>query len=369
MSQEDLLTLAAELRRTGEPFALATVVRCERPTSAKPGAKALIRADGAAVGWVGGACAEPVVVREALHALHDGQPRLVALVGEGGHMPGRTEGVVTYPMTCHSGGTLEIYVEPFLPKPLLALIGHGPVVEILATLARAADFTVAVANASDLGAMACGPSSSVVVATHGAEDDAALQSVLSTEAGYVSLIASRRRAAAVMDSLRRRGLTHQQLRRLKAPAGIDIGAVTPAEIAVSILAEIVQHRRGDKAASAGSADRDVSTVSSRADRGGSAPPSDKSRDALASASVERRDPAAATVGESPDPSTATLGGGRHASAAASPESLDPVCGMSVNTASARYRSDTAAGVIYFCCLSCKEAFDREPRRYDARLAR
>ena len=136
---DDLLGRAAELRRLGEPFALATVVRCEPPTSAKPGAKALIGADGAVSGWVGGACSEPVVVREALNALRDGQPRLIGLYGEGGRSPGRTEGILEYTMTCHSGGTLEIYVEPYLPQPLLVLVGHGPVVETLATLGRAAD--------------------------------------------------------------------------------------------------------------------------------------------------------------------------------------------------------------------------------------
>src|SRR5205823_6073987 len=109
---QDLLALAVELRNGEEPFALATVVRCERPTSAKPGAKALIRDDGTVSGWVGGACAEPTVVREAMNALRDGRPRLLGLVGEGGRGPSRTEGIVDYPMTCHSGGTLEIYVEP-----------------------------------------------------------------------------------------------------------------------------------------------------------------------------------------------------------------------------------------------------------------
>src|SRR6266498_5739231 len=121
---DDLLAVAVELRQLAEPFALATVVRCERPTSAKPGAKALIRPDGTVTGWVGGACAEPVVVREALNALHDGQPRLIALVGEGGAAPGRTEGVVPYPMSYHSGGTLEIYVEPIRPTPERRLVGR-----------------------------------------------------------------------------------------------------------------------------------------------------------------------------------------------------------------------------------------------------
>src|SRR5881296_2968452 len=138
----ELLGLAADLEQRGEPFVLATVVRCEAPTSAKPGAKALIRADGTVSGWVGGACSEPVVVREALNALRDGRPRLVGLYGEGGREPGRTEGILDYAMTCHSGGTLEIYVEPYLPAPLLVLVGHGPVVEVLATLAGAAGYSV-----------------------------------------------------------------------------------------------------------------------------------------------------------------------------------------------------------------------------------
>src|SRR5580704_19597209 len=165
---EDLLTVAADLRRRGEPFALATVVRCERPTSAKPGAKALIRPDGSVTGWVGGACAEPVVAREALAALRDGRPRLVVLVGDGGRDPTRTEGIVHFPMTCHSGGTLEIYVEPFLPKALLVLVGHGPVIDTLATLGETAGHAVRVlpadAVAMALRGLALGPTSSVVVA-------------------------------------------------------------------------------------------------------------------------------------------------------------------------------------------------------------
>jgi xanthine dehydrogenase accessory factor len=310
---QDLLALAVELRRTGEAFALATVVRCERPTSAKPGARALIRSDGGVTGWVGGACAEPVVVREAMSALRDGEPRLIALVGEGGRAPGRTEGLVPYAMTCHSGGTLEIYVEPFLPRPLLALVGHGPVVEALAALGRATEFTVVVlgpeAAPGELGRLPLGPSSSVVVGTHGTGDEDALARALSSGAGYVSLIASHRRAAAIMENLISRGLSILDIERIKAPAGIDIGAVTPAEIAVSILAEIVQRRRGAK-------------------------------------------PGLAEEHRQPEPA----------------ESRDPVCGMMVAVASARHRSDGPRGPVYFCCPGCKEAFDREPERYAAETA-
>src|SRR5438093_6169097 len=305
---EDLLFLAVELRQRGEPFALATVVRCERPTSAKPGAKALIRRDGGLTGWVGGACAEPVVVREALNALRDGQPRLIALVGEGGAAPGRTEGVAPYTMTCHSGGTLEIYVEPVLPKPLLVLVGHGPVIETLAALGRATDFAVTVVGADAMGEelarLPLGPQAAVVVATHGNADEEALERVLGAGAGYVSLIASRKRAAAVIESLRRRKLPEDRIGCLKAPAGLDIGAVTPEEIAVSILAEIVQMRRADKPS----------------------PPEDE---ALRMAPAVR-------------------------------EERDPVCGMLVEIATARYRAEAWGRIFYFCCAGCKDAFEQDP---------
>src|SRR5262245_6204713 len=247
---EDLLILAGDLRRRGEPFALATVVRCERPTSAKPGAKALIRPDGSMSGWVGGACAEPVVTREALAALADGKPRLVVLVGEGGRDPARTEGIVHLPMTCHSGGTMEIYVEPFVPKPLLVLVGHGPVIETLATLGESTGYGVAVlapdAVAAGLRDLRLGRDSSVVVATHGELDEDALAQVLATPVGYVSLVASRKRAGTVVEMLRDRGVPREHLDRFKAPAGLDLGATTPEEIAVSILAEIIQTRHSRK---------------------------------------------------------------------------------------------------------------------------
>src|SRR5499425_3534459 len=167
---DELLALAAELQRAGQAFALATVVRCEAPTSAKPGAKALVREDGRVQGWVGGACAEPVVVREALQALRDGRPRLIGLYGEGGRAPGRTEGMLEYGMTCHSGGTLEIYVEPYLPKPQLVLVGHGPVVESLAALGAVAGFAVSTlseeAQTTQLAELRLDRRASVVVATH-----------------------------------------------------------------------------------------------------------------------------------------------------------------------------------------------------------
>ena len=300
---EDLLALAFELRRRGEPFALATVVRCERPTSAKPGAKVVIHQDGTVSGWIGGACAEPTVVREALGALRDGLPRFISLVGEGGRSPGRTEGILEYAMTCHSGGTLEIYVEPFLPKPQLVLIGHGPVLEALAELGRATEFEVTVAGATldEQSPLALHPRAFVVVATHGTSDEDALARVLASDAGYVSLVASRKRAAVVVEHLKRRSIPPERLGALKAPAGLDIGAVTPQEIALSILAEVVQIRRSQKA-------------------------------------VE------------PEPPEAAAG-------ATEADATDPICGMRVEVATARYRSETPRGTVYFCCRSCQERYD------------
>ena len=331
----DLLSLAAALRQREESFALAIVVRCERPTSAKPGAKALIRADGTVTGWIGGACAEPIVLREAMAALRDGQPRLVSLVGESGRVAGRTEGIREHPMTCHSGGTLEIYVEPYLPKPLFLLVGHGPVVETLAALGRAVDYTVEVVGAdagpAALDRIALTPRASVVVATHGEVDEDMLERVLATSAGYVSLVASRKRAAAVVESLRQRGVPAERLGRLKAPAGLDIGAVTPSEIAVSILAEIIQLHRSEKWPA-------IESV---------APPSTTLR--LANVRL-------ATVSPAPG-----------ASAAAGPqEEVDPVCGMTVNAATARHRSEAGGRTMYFCCGGCKTKFDAAPERYPAR---
>jgi len=309
MMTDDLLALALRLSHEGEPFAMATVVRCERPTSAKPGAKALIRKDGTVLGWIGGSCAEPVVAKEALRALQDGQPRFIALVGDGGPGPGR-DGILEYPMTCHSGGTLEIYVEPVLPKPQLLLVGRGPVVETLGELGRAIDFAVTLVSsdtsANRFSQFHITPRTFIVVATHGTFDEEALEQALQSEAGYVSLVASRKRADAIMDTLRVRGLA-EHLGRLKTPAGLDIGAVTPQEIAVSILAEIVQVLRSQKG---------------------------------------ERKPAGAT----PDEIGEVV-------------ARDPVCGMSVEVASAKYRSEASGRTLYFCCAHCKQTFDRDPAQY------
>ena len=247
---------AIGLNRSGEPFALAQVVRHEAPSSGKPGDKAVIRADGTVEGWIGGGCAQPVVIREAQKALADGKPRLVRIA------PTTHEsinGIVEYPMTCHSGGTLDVYIEPVFPKPHLVIFGASAVSQALARLAKAIEFRTTViapeidpvhfeaadvlSHKIDLDKVPLTRFSFLIVATQGVEDENALECAARSDAGYVAFVASRKKAAAVFETLRQRGVSDDALARVKAPAGLDIKAKLPEEIAVSILAEVIQAMR------------------------------------------------------------------------------------------------------------------------------
>ena len=336
----DYLEHAHRLRLAGEPFVIATVVRAERPTSAKPGATAIVTADGELTGWVGGSCAQPTVIREALHVLHDGQPVLLRMAPpdrlSGPDAP-PAEGVLVRAMTCISGGTLDIYLEPQLAQPLLIAISHLPIAEALAGLGKGLGYAVTVAgidampehfpqadrvlNGLDFGQIALRPQTYIVVASHGNYDEEALTWALSTDAAYVGLVASPTRARAVVEYLRESGIPEERLARLKFPAGLDIGAVTPEEIALSILAETVQLRRQAHAVQ---------------------PPATNAAEMHTAHHAEHQ-PA-----EPP---------------AAPTEAIDPVCGMTVEIASARYTSQYAGQTYYFCCAGCLRSFEKEPQRY------
>jgi len=287
---QDILEAALRLKKAGEPFVLATVVRAEKPTSAKPGAKALIKADGEWIGWIGGSCSKPAVAVEARKVLASGQPKILQLSS--------TE-------TCASGGSLDIYLEPHLPKPHLVVVGHLPVAEALVALAAPLGFRITVMSPEasrdqfasadefldriDFRGLARGERF-VVVASHGNYDEEGIRAALD-ESGtdYVALVSSRKRAEAMLSSL---GLSEEKRRRLKFPAGLDIGAVTAEEIALSILAEMVQVRRA-------------------------------------------RAPVAAA-----EPTLAK----------------DPICGMTVDVATARHVLEKDGARYYFCCAGCKEKF-------------
>lgn len=283
-SPGDLLEQAAELRRQGRPFVLATVVRSVRPASARPGDRALLLGEGRPIGWVGGGCVHTSIEREAARALADGTPRLVRL----SPAPAQEEGIVSYPMTCHSGGTLEIYLEPVLPAPELVILGESPVADALAALAAPLGYRVRTAlediTTTDAWVVAAAMSSD--------EDHPTVRAALERGVQYVAMVASRRRAEALLDELRADGMAEDTIERLKAPAGLDIGAATGPEIALSIMAEIVQRRRS-------------------------------------------RRPAALAA-----PRTAT----------------DPICGMQVDIASAKWTTERDGQMYYFCAPGCRKAF-------------
>ncbi|MGD1879738.1 MAG: XdhC family protein [Kiloniellaceae bacterium] len=260
----DLLDLMARLRGDARPYALATVVRTVAATSAKAGAKAVVTADGEIHGWIGGGCARGAVKRAALAALQDGQAHLISVqpqseLDAGGVAPGESKGGVEFHRSaCPSGGTLDIFVEPMLPRPQLLVCGASPVARAIADLAGRSGFAVAVAALAEdqdsvpqadsrIDGFALAPASAgerfIVVATQGRRDAEALRAALETETPYVAFVGSRRKAASLTARLKAEGLAADKVARLRSPAGLDIGAITPEEIALSIIAEVVELRR------------------------------------------------------------------------------------------------------------------------------
>jgi len=211
------------------------VVRREPPSSARVGDTALVTESGEYHGWAGGGCTRETVVREAQRAMADGEPRLLSLSPETDPKP--RPGMVALQMTCDSGGTVEIYVEPVLPVPRLVLFGATPMVEALARIGAAMGYRV------ERGADASLKGAHVLVGTMGDEDLEVLQKVLRAEPAYVGVIASRKRFDQVRETLVACGVPRAAVERVAAPAGLDIGARTPEEIAVSVMAQIVERRR------------------------------------------------------------------------------------------------------------------------------
>jgi xanthine dehydrogenase accessory factor len=305
----DLLALAATLSARGERFALVTVVRREPPSSARVGDTALITEAGAYHGWAGGGCTRETCVREARRAIADGEPRLLCLSPETNATPRR--GMVALPMTCDSGGTVEIYVEPVVPQPRLVLFGATPAVRCLARIAHAMGYRVDVVHPDaeegdfpdarsvqkTFAADSVPRGAHVLVATMGDDDLEVLRSVLAREAAYVGVIASRRRFERLRADLAAVGISEATLARVHAPAGLDIGAVTPEEIAISVMAQIVQDRR-------------------------------RPTEAAKEPGVEEK-PA---------------------------EAIDPICGMTVQVATARHKAEVAGVTYYFCCAGCRTRF-------------
>jgi xanthine dehydrogenase accessory factor len=330
----DIFTTAARLRADRTPFVMATVVASYPPQSVRPGAKAIVRADGAIEGWVGGGCVQPVVRHEAAEALVDGRPRLVRM-NTGTSAPDATAtrhgDVREYPTTCQGEGGIEIYLEPVLAAPRLVLLGHTPVVQSLARIGSELGFEIVVGSAavpadlfptgvrvtSDLVDALAGADATtwVVVGTMGVDDEAALAAAAQSDAAYVGLVASRKKARHVIDYVRTEGVPGERLARVKYPAGLDLGGMSASEIALSVLAEIVQRRYAKP------------NAASPTDELGAGAPTSLRR------------------GSAPRTAAAKM-------------AKDPICGMPVEIATARHTVVEGEQTLYFCCPGCKAAFVR-----------
>lgn len=329
MSRARLAREEAALEARREAYARVTVVWSRSPTSARPGDAALVTADGSLRGWVGGSCAEPVVVREALSALADGTPRMLH-VGPPDDLPASVDGMVVKPMGCASEGALRLFVEPRLPPPHLVVVGRAPVVDVLVAMAsvvgydaRAVEHDPSSGSALDLADDGVTSESFVVVATMGRYDEDALEAALANGARYVALIASPRRAATVLETLRSMGVPEGDVARVRAPAGLDLGDLRHEEIAVAVLAQIVLEN---------------------AARAVPVPGSDGARASAAAV-----------------PRTSRPGPGAHPGPV--DEAVDPVCGMTVDPATAAARLAHEGRVYWFCSTGCRRRFETDPTRY------
>jgi len=286
---------AAELARTREPYVQATVVRAQKPTSAHAGDTALVRADGSIDGFVGGTCAEASVREYGLMTLSTHEPLLLRIVPGEAAPRSTEEGAVTVANPCLSGGSVEIFLEPRVPAPRLLVIGESPIAEALAELGRPLGYAVELTSGTDGAPRA--DDAALVVASHGRGEEPALTAALRLGVPYVGLIASRIRGAAVLASL---DVSDDQRARVHSPAGLDIGGRTASEIALSVLAEIVQERRAAE---------------------------------------------------------------RHARTPVPASAIDPVCGMTVAAVASSPHVTLDGATTWFCCEGCRTAFQKDPARY------
>ncbi len=315
-----VLAEAVELSEQRVPYVLATVVWRRGPSSGRQGSKAVVLADGTVRGWLGGACAEPSVVRHARQCLATGEPALLFL-GQPDELDGRSsDGVRSIAMACESEGALEVYLEPHRPEPQVIVVGRSPAVDALAETALALGWSATVVDDGgdpdeharseivrtklDLTGLGIDGATAVVVATQGHYDDLALEAALAFDAGYIGLVASERRAAAVIGHLADRGVSRSETDRVQAPAGLDLGPVANAEIAVAVMADLVARRaRGELLA----------------------------------------------TGSGPTPPRA--------------EATDPVCGMTVLVDDAKYHTVHDDADYWFCAPGCQRAFKSDPTAF------
>jgi len=303
MTDEELLDLALELNGRHQPYALVTVVRAVAPTSAYVGAQAIVLADGALHGWIGGGCAKGVVIDAARNALAKGEPKLVRISNDQ-LLP--EENVEQYAMACASNGTIELFIQPYGARGALCVLGDTPAAAEARFLAER--LRMRVVDTPDDAHI-------VLIATQGQGDENALERALTGPAVQVLMIASRRKAARLREVMRMRGVDEARLARLAAPAGPDAGAKAPGEIALVAMVGVLAALRG------------------------------------------RAPEAAATQPPAPEPAPDA--------AAAAPKFINPVCGVAVDTAAPKHVERYDGIAYYFCCDCCLTTFRADPARYAA----
>lgn len=302
--------VALGLERRGVEYAVATVVWRQAPSSGQIGSRAIVTADGELHGWIGGACAEPTVVREAQRVIRAGEARLLFL-GAADELV-LPEGMTAIPMSCQSEGALQIYVEPVLPPVHLVVVGHSPMARTLTELAGTLGWRAELVAGADFTSAAVDQRSVVVVATQGHNDEDVVRHTVSAMPAYVGLVASHKRGEAVLGYLAERGVPAHLLERVHTPVGLDLGRTTHQEIAVSILAELVR---------------------ARAAGGFAAPAAEGAPGRTALPLVEAT------------------------------EALDPVCGMTVPADDAHHPHEHAGTTYHFCCVGCRDGFAADPARF------
>jgi len=310
------------LRESEEIYATAIIVRRKQPSSGKPGDKAIITKDGEIHGWIGGGCTRGIVLKEALESMKDRKPRFVAISPES--KTNAFSNTKIYNMTCQSGGEVEVYIEPILPKPKLIIFGTSHISMALAKIANAIDFRVEVYSTivennvftdlenvnsiSEFDASKVSSSAYLVVCTQGEGDAQALMKAIAVGSSYLSFVASMKKANAIFSDIRKEGIKFDQLKTIKTPAGLDINAKTPDEVAISILAEIIQHYRT----------KSEDNKSSEADK----------------IEIQNDD-----------------------------LYINPVCNIPIRKSTAKYILEHQGEKVYFCCDGCKVSFEKEPSKY------
>jgi xanthine dehydrogenase accessory factor len=313
-----------ELSRKNEPFALAVVVRREEPSSGKVGDKAVINKFGEIIGWVGGGCVRAIIIKEAEDAMKTGQARLVRIGKNTGTV--NAKGTIEYKMTCQSEGTVEVFIEPVLPAPHLVVVGKSAIARALVKMAKTAGYRItAMANDArpdtfegpdqlitqlSFAQVKTDPSTSIVVATQGEQDEKALEMALQQQYAYLGFVASQKKKTSVMAYLADAGLDATRINAIESPAGIDIKAKRPEEVAISILAAMILRRN---------------TL-----------PADFSFTKFDETRAEAGKPAFY---------------------------INPVCGVPVDINNPKHVVDYHGEKVYFCCDGCHTKFIAEPERY------